>query len=192
MNEQRIIVFRGGEFTAEDRGQLGPEDADGNTKISADIAMIGRLLRGIGFAGTAERHATTRLERVRLKRKISAMYEDLDAARWRMAEAFGAQRGYRLGSRFAPSVLARRGVSSRDYGELWESMFADHRYFYRTPNRHAAAVVAHLYDLDEETRQGAVDWAAGRCLKASFPAFPSWWYPGRTTLVVFEPIESRA
>lgn len=174
MSDQRITVFRSGKFTADDRGQLGPEDADGNTKISADIAMIRCLLSGIGFSGTAERHATTQLERARLKRKISAMYEDLNAARWRVAEAFGAQHGYRLGSRFAPSVLARQGVSSRDFGEWWESRFADHRYFYRTPDRHAAAVVAHLYDLDEETRQGAVDWAAGRCLKASFPAFPSW------------------
>jgi len=97
-----------------------------------------------------------------------------------LSDAYGVRRGWwRAAERFPLGALAR--VS--DAGEEWERKFADHHSFWVMTGR-PVAVAAHLYGCDAEMREGACGWAARRGLRAMFPTdFPSWWNPGRTTLI---------
>jgi hypothetical protein len=99
-----------------------------------------------------------------------------------MAREFGAARGWYLSHRdFSTTVLARRGVSGAF--EVRDLAFLDHAEFYRSADRRAAAIVAHLYEVNEKL---AEEWAAERALRVSFSS-ASWWYPGWTILALFEP-----
>lgn len=97
-----------------------------------------------------------------------------------LSDAYGARRGWRRAAeRFPVRALAR--VSRAE--EEWEPKFVDHYSFWVSDGR-PVAVVAHLYGCDEALREAACAWAALRGLRATFPVdFPSWWYPGRTTLI---------
>jgi hypothetical protein len=112
--------------------------------------------------------------------------------RWlkdRLAVEFGRRRGWQMTrSGFQPSVLARRGTRNgyRDFADRWQ--FTDHTYRYKI-GRHAAGIATHPYDVDDRFRDGARRWAEQCGIRVEFPTdFPSWWYPGRTTLVVFTPL----
>ena len=111
------------------------------------------------------------------------------ALKYRLAFDFGKQYGWKQSSReFTPMVLARGGVWDREcYGArgLWPREFADHPYFYRM-GRNAAALASHPYDVTKATKIAAKAWAEANGLTVAFPDdFPSWWFPGDTTLVVF-------
>jgi hypothetical protein len=97
-----------------------------------------------------------------------------------ISDSYGARRGWREASkRFPLSALARLRVADED----WEQEFTDHRSFWTLHDR-PFAVAAHLYGCDDRVRDAACAWAASRGLQATFPVdFPSWWYPGRTTLI---------
>lgn len=110
-----------------------------------------------------------------------------------LAIQFGNNYGWVLSSAFSPRCLARNG--HHDGKELSETemyfhhSYGDHPYYYRQNNR-AIAVVAHLYDLDDDDKNLIFEWADGRNLKVSYPDEPSWWYPDVTKMVLFEPKNS--
>lgn len=123
--------------------------------------------------------------------RINALQQDLRATRERLAVIFGERDGWRLSrSQFSPSVLARRGLfNGRGYHvDSWPRELVDHGYFYRK-DRMAAAVAAHLYGtFDAAKRQDTEATAALYGLRVSWPEdFPSWYLPGRTTLIVCTP-----
>ena len=104
-----------------------------------------------------------------------------------LAGEFGRRHGWRQAqSRFTLSALRGGKVhSSRriyDPSEYFSHPYVDHGFFYRWPDRCAVAVVGHLYDVPEDITA----WAVQNGLWVSFPKdFPSWHYPGWTTLVVY-------
>jgi len=101
-----------------------------------------------------------------------------------LAAEFGARHGWMIGPAFSVRTL-REGA--RTTGRLydtrggWDQAFTDHPFFYRSNGR-AAALAAHLFG----STAGADEWAASVGLVVRRSNFPSWWYPGRTTLIVFE------
>ena len=120
-----------------------------------------------------------------------AIYQGLRATRQRLAVLFGERHGWRLSkSDFSHSVLARRGLfNGRGYHDPWPRELVDHGYFYRK-DRKAAAVAAHLYGtFDAAKRQDTEATAALYGLRVTWPEdFPSWYLPGRTTLIVCTPL----
>ena len=129
-------------------------------------------------------------------RQSDAMYQDLRATRQRLAMLFGERHGWRLSkSDFSPSVLARCGLfNGRGYHvDPWPHELVDHGYFYRK-DRKAAAVAAHLYGtFDAAKRQDTEATAALYGLRVTWPEdFPSWYLPGRTTLIVCTPLAEPA
>ena len=101
----------------------------------------------------------------------------------RLAVDFGRRHGWMWSERpFTAETLARGGVwDSSGRAGAYDSTFCDHPYGYRV-DRRARALVAHLYDGGPDK---ILTWAAARGLQASFPDYPSWWYPGQTTLVLY-------
>ncbi len=93
---------------------------------------------------------------------------------------YGKRRGWvQQQEGFSVQALARVTIA----GEEWDREFTDHRSFWVLAGQ-PVAVVAHLYGCDERCRDAARSWAARRGLQVEFPVdFPSWWYPGRTTLI---------
>lgn len=123
--------------------------------------------------------------------RISALQQDQHATRQRLAVLFGERHGWHLSrSAFSPSVLARRGLfNGRGYHvDPWPRELVDHGYFYRK-DRKAAAVAALPYGtFDAAKRQETEDTAALYRLHVTWPEdFPSWYLPGRTTLIVCTP-----
>ena len=124
--------------------------------------------------------------------RINALQQDLQTTRQRLAVLFGERHGWHLSkSAFSPSVLARGGLfNGRGYHvDPWPRELVDHGYFYRR-DRKAAAVAAHLYGtFDAAKRQDTEATAALHGLRATWPEdFPSWYLPGRTTLIVCTPL----
>lgn len=123
--------------------------------------------------------------------------EEIRVHQYRLALDFGNRSGWRLSpSPFNPQTLSLRrmhGGPRQSWGtrQHWPHEYADHRYFYRSADRRAAALVAHPYGLKDAERQAAaIRWAGERGLLCEFPDdFPSWWFPGSTTLIVFRPAE---
>jgi len=144
-------------------------------ETAAALARIAHLLHG---ASIDERfHAQ------------HARWTEIRALQRRCAEDFGAARGWRLSrSEFGPRTLAlqrRRVYLKTGIGLLpewsWPHIYADHPYHYRAAGR-AAGLVAHVYAVP-----GDIDvWAEEQGLRASLlPG--SWWFPGATQIVLYEP-----
>jgi len=128
--------------------------------------------------------------------RINALQQDQQATRQRLAVLFGKRHGWRLSrSDFSPSVLARRGAFNGrgNHFDQWPRALVDHGYFYRK-DRKAAAVASHLYgDFDAAKRQDTEATAALYGLRVTWPEdFPSWYLPGRTTLIVCTPLAGPA
>ena len=128
--------------------------------------------------------------------QINALQQDLQATRQRLAVLFGERHGWHLSkSAFSPSVLARGGLfNGRGYHvDPWPRELVDHGYFYGK-DRKAAAVAAHLYGtFDAAKRQDTEATAALYGLRVTWPEdFPSWYLPGRTTLIVCTPLAEPA
>jgi len=101
-----------------------------------------------------------------------------------LAAEFGKARGWRysLRDKWGPEFLARRGARAQPRDFSWPHHF-DHPYGFRQNGR-AVALAAHLYDHVDE----ALAWAPMTGLKATaLPNVVSWWNPGGTTLVLYEP-----
>ena len=128
--------------------------------------------------------------------RIHALQQDLQATRQRLAVLFGERHGWHLSkSAFSPSVLARRGLFNGrgSHVDPWPRELVDHGYFYGK-DRKAAAVAAHLYGTsDAAKRQDTEATAALYGLRMTWPEdFPSWYLPGRTTLIVCTPLAGPA
>jgi hypothetical protein len=110
------------------------------------------------------------------------------ARKRRLASEFAAEREWQLASKpFGLGALMRASahcwVKNTVTGETYHSQprFFDHPYYFRK-NRRAIAIVSHLYGLNADaldafTKSNGLSWET--------PSFPSWWYPGQTTLIVF-------
>lgn len=139
--------------------------------------------------------ASARAADLRARRRHAGLAGE--AMRLCLAERFGASHGWTLSqtSRFGLITLGRgkcrlQGQQLADPGNGWflgefrDLAFAfDHPYWYRRDGR-AAAIAAHLYEFASR----AADCAKlARRFGCGFetPDFPSWWFPGLTTLVVY-------
>ena len=121
--------------------------------------------------------------------------QGIDALRSLLISEFARRHGWKIRKHdnFTTGMLAerrsRRGPLEQRYvGIGW----SDHDFFFRRLDGTPAAVAGHPYDADTpEQRAGYEAFAARAGLRVTFPMdFPSWWYPGRTTLVLFEPREA--
>jgi hypothetical protein len=116
-----------------------------------------------------------------------------------LAAEFGRRRGWRLSaSSFTIRALAKRQApGSRTIESLDQDLF-DHPYYYRESQRpfRAAALVAHVYDVpktsDPVARLKAITNLATKADRLGLEleatdSFPSWHYPGWTTLLIYTP-----
>lgn len=122
-------------------------------------------------------------------RARAALDFELICLRHALASAFGARYGLvPTPGPFSITAL-REGRKPGGWSSLqaaWDMRLTDHPTFYRTPDRRAAAVAAHLYGLTDETRWRCIAWAARHGLQVTFPTgFPSWWCPRGTELVLY-------
>lgn len=132
----------------------------------------------------AEVEAIAAAIRDRIKGRLVSDAEgrQVSADRRKLAEEFGRRHGWTW--------------RQKDYGAqelfgkqpLWHNRdlppHHDHGSGYRI-GRKPVAIVSQPYRTDESARAEMQYWAEERGLLALFPAFPSWWYPGRTILCVF-------
>lgn len=127
------------------------------------------------------------------RHRLQILQDEICRLRGLLIGIFAEQNGWRHSkSWFTPSMLTRRGVSYSPWqsGPDWSAPFIDHSYCFRTPDRRAAAFATNPYGLN-----WTVDHPAIRAfcelyqLGVAIPrGFPTWWYPGRTTLIVFTPL----
>jgi len=125
--------------------------------------------------------------------KADVRWAQIRSLQFQLAVEFGHRHGWLLTDKeFSLRTLARNGIC--DDGTGLETAAAlnviDHPFWYRS-NRRARALAVHLYNATGR-HSDIMAWAAFNDLRASFPDFPSWWYPGWTTLVVYEPAGSRS
>lgn len=131
-------------------------------------------------------------ERLRRLAALTSVQGRLTTLRRQLANEFGRRNGWELSqSQFAADTLqAGRIRDTKDsLFSLWPLDLIDHRFFYRHPDRRAAALVAHPYDVSLERRGLTAGVTNNFSLLVSFPDFPSWWSPGCTTLVLFERVQ---
>jgi len=84
------------------------------------------------------------------------------------------------GPQLAKGVLR----TSRSYNGPFPP-YSDHSERYRV-GRRPVAIIEQPYNVTDDKICEMQDWAAHHGLIFSTPDFPSWWYPGATTLCVFE------
>lgn len=106
----------------------------------------------------------------------------LGILRCSLAIEFGRRRGWTWhpDSYGAQHLLGKRP----QYHQRDLPPYHDHMSGYRI-GRMPVAIVSQPYDASATHRLDMQIWATDRSLLAYFPSFPSWWYPGRTTLCVF-------
>ncbi|MGO9934983.1 MAG: hypothetical protein ACLPV8_24670 [Steroidobacteraceae bacterium] len=110
-----------------------------------------------------------------------------------LARRFAAIRGWRVGRDFDLRCLAQRGARpgriTRDASPGAHHHEFDHPYFFRDASGRAVAIASHLYDYDASECQ---ELAERFGLTVSVVRdFPSWHFPGRTTLVLWQPRAAR-
>ena len=123
-------------------------------------------------------------------RLLSALRRERELERvfaCRLALDFAESRGWTLSrSDFVLAALARGGVHGGYLPYPYDHHTTmDHSYYFRR-NRRAAAIAAHLYEgafLANRARCEALAAALGLTLE--LPDYPSWYYPGATTLVLY-------
>jgi|ERR1019366_5478252 hypothetical protein len=109
-----------------------------------------------------------------------------------VAIEFGWRNGWKLARtpfsviRLVPFALSADDLFLSDSQLLDNSQFGiDHQYCYRKKNGAPVAIASHNYGLKkEEFRYSEIVESHG--LRVQFPElYPSWYYPGQTTLVVY-------
>ncbi len=106
-----------------------------------------------------------------------------------LARRFAAIRGWRIGRHFDLRCLARRGRLARAAFPVAHHHEFDHPYFFRDASGRAAAIASHLYGYDASE---CLELAERFGLTVSVVRdFPSWHFPGRTTLVLWQPRAAR-
>lgn len=169
--------------------------AEAAARLTGTPQEMADRLRALLDAGPPKPAPRETVEAAR-ERQLATQRQELEVAalRRRLADDFAEARGWRpTTAPLAAKELARRASiggnwhrPSREWG-----LFLPHPTFYRDGDRRTAAAVGHpTVDLAESGRSEAEAWAADRELVVSYPNFPSWQYPGRTVLVLFEPAET--
>lgn len=114
---------------------------------------------------------------------------DVREAQDELRRRFAAARGWKPGRQFTLRCLARgtahdgRRPIVECVNDVLPHELGDHAEFYRTGSR-AAGITAHLYDgislalADRLAQQHGLSWDTPN-------DFSSWWYPGRTTLILW-------
>lgn len=110
-----------------------------------------------------------------------------------LARQFGDKFGWTLSrTEFSASCLARRGhhdgyrLRGYDLGPVPLPLF-DHPYFYRDHRRRAAGIAVHRYNWSENEPKCRDFAGAHQLLVREVIDFPSWWWLGETTLVLWTP-----
>ena len=139
--------------------------------LAEDLETIAGLDDPLSRASSAARHAAQKIA-------------------WnRVARAFGARYGLNLSPEPFKVEQLSRGMCLRSKKTLTDfgHPHADHPFFFRYGKR-SWMVAAHLYDRDMAACEA---WAASHGLQAqAVDDFPSWWLPGRTSMVIyFRPAE---
>lgn len=107
-----------------------------------------------------------------------------------LIDAFAARHGWRRSRAwFTPGMLAKGGVQYNPWRNEpdWSGEFIDHSFCFRSSDGRAAAFATNPYGLGWKEDDPAIRAFCERHrLRVRIPDdFPSWWYPGRTTLIVF-------
>lgn len=111
------------------------------------------------------------------------------ATKERLADEFGRRRGWKRSK--ARLHRYRMNGASLIIGPLELGERLDHVYLYWIPETRRHAIVSHVYEHQADYPSDAA-FAAKHNLIVDYPTdFPSWWYPGRTTLVVWREQETR-
>lgn len=150
----------------------------------------------IAVLGPLHKQPPDSVEMRRSIRELERRQTDLQRG---LAEEFGRRHGWRLlrRCRFQLGQLARRSNHVTKQ-EAWQPVYGkwpltDHAYYYREIERpwRPAAIAAHVYDGAYEPRQEEIAaFAAEHGLSARVvDGFPSWWFPGRTVLVLYTPAD---
>ena len=114
----------------------------------------------------------------------SAEQERLRDLRVQLCAVFAAEHGWVSARRDFTLEALINGRVWAPYELLRESLLFDHPFYFRCARKRAAAIAAHLYDWDSREREARA-FAAKKGLAIEAPQFPSWWFPGRTTLVLW-------
>jgi len=105
-----------------------------------------------------------------------------------LAEAFGRRRGWQLTDEHSWRKLSKRTFRRLDDYSYRPPNVFDHPYYYMGADGLPAGIVVHVYGSDiERTRQAVRAFCEWQGLEAYRSGFPSWWYPGRTRLVIYTP-----
>jgi hypothetical protein len=110
----------------------------------------------------------------------------MDALHNKLAAEFARRRGWKL-SRDPHSARRLYGpvIDRCGFGWFDNPPCYDHPYSFNR-DRRPVALTIQPYNVDANYRRDMVAWAQRKQLRIEFPAdFPSWHYPGKTTLVVF-------
>lgn len=129
--------------------------------------------------------AAARIAAVKRGDEVVSSATEMDNMRTSLATEFGCRQGwtYRQYDRISPGDLSGRWTAPED------DPLVSNAYTFRHPDGSPAAIVGHVYGTaPNETCNVLTKRGETLALSVSFATnFPSWWYPGRTTLVVFEP-----
>ena len=128
-----------------------------------------------------------------LRGKLRTLADERYALQREAAICFGKSRGWkRADQSFSLEALAKNSLRStavlllgrpydRRRDQTWADTSIDHPECFRL-DRRAVAIVAHNYGHEE----AAVRLGLSVGVRVSFPDLPSWYYPERTTLTLFE------
>ena len=79
-------------------------------------------------------------------------------------------------------VRVKAPKSSFGYWDQEPPPGCDHSYYFRCPDRRAAAIVTHPYHFKETELK---EFADTHALAVEVSDWPSWWYPGRTSTIIW-------
>ena len=173
---------------------IRPSDDDAAEQITGTPDEVAERLRALLDAGppAVPPRETANAAAARAQDTAGREHE-IALLRYWLATDFAAARGWTA----TTGPLAVRELARRSNGGSWHRPAREwlealvNPTFYRDAGRRAAGAVGHPpADLVTAGREHIEAWAAERDLVATFPDFPSWTFPGRTTLVVFEPTPS--
>ena len=106
-----------------------------------------------------------------------------------MATEFGKLRGWKRSKARLRRGNMRTMEEESIFGDLQGMPRVDHPWAYWCPETRRHIVASHDYDCDARRQADNAAFAARNNLIVEYPGdFPSWWYPGSTTLVLWRQI----
>jgi hypothetical protein len=124
------------------------------------------------------------------REKERSIYSELRPLQHECACAFGKLFGWHPTRQdFSPKTLARRGTWTRTPPEEWCMLHVDHIDKFRDEQNRAAACIGHMYQSPEMLASALPRWASENGLTVVFPLLTSWYWPTRTTVILYIPAE---